>query len=50
MHVIRGSQLVPEFSLKLSDTWHIQYGYIEHMHEEVSCKKILFSEIAAYLT
>ena len=48
----RGSQLVPELLLKLSDTLHIQYRYIEHVHEEVSCKKkkILFSKIAAYLT
>ena len=38
MHT-RGSQLVPE----LSDTLHIQYRYIEHVHEDVheelSCKK-----------
>ena len=38
MHT-RGSQLVPELLLKLSDTLHIQYRYIEHVHEEVSCKK-----------
>ena len=38
MHT-RGSQLVPEFLLTLSDTLHIQYRYIEHVHEEVSCKK-----------
>ena len=38
MHT-RGSQLVPELLLKLSDTLHIQYRYIEHVHEKVSCKK-----------
>ena len=43
-------QLVPELLLKLSDTLHIQYRYIEHVHEEVSCKKLLFSKMAAYLT
>ena len=37
--------------MKLSDTLHIQYRYIEHVHEEVSCKKkILFSKLAAYLS
>ena len=47
----QGSQLVPELLLKLSDTLHIQYRYIEHVHEEVSCKKkILFSKMAAYLS
>ena len=35
----QGSQLVPELLLKLSVTLHIQYRYIEHVHEEVSCKK-----------
>ena len=49
MHT-RGSQLVLEFLLKLSDTLRIQYKYIEHEHEEVSYKKILFSKMAAYLT
>ena len=49
MH-IRGSQLVPELLLKLSDTFHIQYRYSEHVHEEVPCKKNLFSKMAAYLT
>ena len=49
MHT-RGSQLVPELLLKLSDTLHIQYTHTEHVHEEVSCKKkIPFSKIAAYL-
>ena len=51
MHT-RGSQLVPEHFLKLSNTLHIQYRYIEHVHEEVSCKKkkkIPFSKMAAYL-
>ena len=41
MHTI-GNQLVPELLLKLSDTLHIQCRYIEHVHEGVSCKKILF--------
>ena len=41
MH-IQGSQLVPELLLKVSDTLHYQYGYIEHVHEEVSCKKKCF--------
>ena len=50
MHT-RESELVPELLLKLSDTLHIQYRYVEHVHEEVSCqKKILFSKLAAYLT
>ena len=30
---------MPELLLKLSITLHIQYRYIEHVHEEVSCKK-----------
>ena len=38
MHT-RGSRLVPDFLLKLSDTLHLQYRYTEHVHEEVSCKK-----------
>ena len=38
MHT-QGSQLVPKLLLKLSVTLHIQYRYIEHVHEEVSCKK-----------
>ena len=46
----RGNQLVPELLLKLSDTVHIQYRYIEHVHKEVSSKKLLFSKMAAYLT
>ena len=33
------SQLVPELLLKLSDTLHMQYRYIEHVHEGMSCKK-----------
>ena len=37
MHT-RGSRLVPELLLKLSDTLHIQYRYTEHVQEEVSCK------------
>ena len=51
-HIVhtREKQLVPELSLKLSDTSHIQYRYIEHVHKEVSCKKLLFSKMAAYLT
>ena len=36
MHT-QGSQLVLELLLKLSVTLHIQYRYIEHVHEEVSC-------------
>ena len=36
MH-IQGNQLVPELLLKLSDTLHVQFRYIEHVHEEVSC-------------
>ena len=44
------STCIPEFLLKLSDTLHIQYRYIEHVHEEVSGKKLLFSKVAAYLT
>ena len=36
---MQGNQLLLEFLLKLSDTLHIQYRYIEHVHEEVSCKK-----------
>ena len=41
------SACIPELSLKLSDILHIhvQYRYIEHVHEEV-----LFSKLAAYLT
>ena len=39
-----GSQLVPELLLKLSDTLHIQYRYIEHVHEEVSCKKYFLAK------
>ena len=38
MHT-RGSQLVPDLLLKLSVTLHIEYRYIEHVHEELSCKK-----------
>ena len=38
MHT-RGSQLVPELLLKFSYTLHIQYRYIEHVLEEMSCKK-----------
>ena len=45
----QGSQLVPELLLKLSVTLHIQYRYNEHVHEEVSCKKVPFSKMAAYL-
>ena len=41
MHA-EGSQLVPMLLLKLPDTLHIQYSYIEHVHEEVSCKKKYF--------
>ena len=41
MH-IQGNQLVPELLLKLSDTLHKQYRYIEHAHEEVSCQQKLF--------
>ena len=37
-----GRQLVPEHLLKLSDTLYIQYRYIEHVHEEMSCKKNYF--------
>ena len=44
------STCIPELLLKLSDTLHIQYRYIEHVHEEVSGKKLLFSKMAAYLT
>ena len=44
-----GSELVPELLLKLSDTLHIQYRYIEHVHEEMSCKKNTLSKVAAYL-
>ena len=40
--LLRGSQLVPELLLKLSDTLHIQYRYIEHVHEEVSFQKNYF--------
>ena len=40
----RGSQLVAELLLKLSDTLHIQYRYIEHVHEEVSCKKYFLAK------
>ena len=36
---MQGNQLVLVFLLKLSDTLHIQYRYIEHVLEEVSCKK-----------
>ena len=35
----RGNQRIPELLLKLSDTLHKQYRFIEHMHEVVSCKK-----------
>ena len=48
MHT-RGSQLVPELLLKLSDTVHIQYRYIEHVYEEVSCQETIFSKMAAHL-
>ena len=44
------STCIPELLLKLSDILHIQYRYIEHVHEEVSGKKLLFSKLAAYLT
>ena len=44
------SSCIPELLLKLSDTLHIQYRYIEHVNEEVSGKKLLFSKMAAYLT
>ena len=43
MHTLE-SQLVPELFLKLSDTLHIQYKYIEHVHEEASCKKITLQQ------
>ena len=33
MHT-RENQLVPELLLKLSDTLHIQYRFIEYVHEE----------------
>ena len=38
----QGSQLVPELLLKLPDTLLIQYRCIEHVHEEVTCKKSTF--------
>ena len=42
---------MPELLLKLSHILHIQYKYIEHVHEEVSCeRKSLFSKMAVYLT
>ena len=41
MHT-QGNQLVLELLLKLSDTLHKQYRYIEHVHEEVSCQKSYF--------
>ena len=43
MHT-RGSQLVPELLLKLSYTLHIQYRYLEHVHEEVSCKEYFLAK------
>ena len=39
---IQWNQLVPELLLKLSDTLHKQYRYIEHLHEELSCPKKYF--------
>ena len=38
MH-IQGNQLVQELLLKVSNTLHSQYRYIEYVHEEVSCQK-----------
>ena len=46
MHTLE-SQLLPELLLillKLSDILHIQYKYIEHVHEEASCKKITLQQ------
>ena len=37
-----GNQPVPELLLKVSDTLHLQYRYIEHVHKEVSCQKHFF--------
>ena len=33
------TELVPELLLKLSDTLHKQYRYIDHVHEDISCRK-----------
>ena len=50
MH-IQGHQLVPELLLKLSDTLHKQYRYIEHLPEEVSCQTFFFlDKMTAYQT
>ena len=40
MH-IQGNTLVPELLLKVSDTSHQQYRYIEHVHEEVPCQNFV---------
>ena len=45
-----GKSTYTRILMKLSDTLHIQYRYIEHVIEEVSGKKLLFSKLAAYLT
>ena len=47
MHV-QGNQLVQELLLKVSDTLHQQYRYIEHVHEEMSCQTLnnCFSNLA----
>ena len=40
----RGNQLVPELLLKFSNTLHIQYRYNEHVHEEMSYKKMFLTK------
>ena len=39
---ITGNQLGQELLLELSDTLHIRYKYIGHVHKELSCKKLTF--------
>ena len=46
----RADQLLPQLVMKQLDTFPIQCRHIEHMHEGVWLKKIVFDKMAAMKT
>ena len=43
-------QLIPQLLMEQFDTFPIQYRHIEHMHEVVWLKKIIFDKMTAMRT
>ena len=46
----RADQLLPQLLIEQFDTFPIQYRHIEHMHEGVWFRKIIFDKITAVRT